>query len=432
MAPKKITVGDDEWEISSADGFKSLLHALEIKWICRDGINIIDFESLVDGGRYTLGPPIRPPPLTPQQLPDATVAVLNEMVEDYVARKRTIRLSDATEGAKTELLDMLRLPEKGAAWPNKPTISQHVDRFTWLKGDEDSDENRQAYMEHLKKILKIPAGYDLADSQPDRTMLSVELFRGMAESRKISGTTDVAIAKAEHIHNGAVRNNIESLLELKTVNNMKKKDHSPQTIGEHFAASYLNPDHAIVSVLTDLNTKWIFFWFAFGEDDSKMSLYKLRLDGDGAATYAKYLLDSLFDNSVDNLPVTFAKRQPLQAVLGGLVSRKKARMELDVDSGPPPDQDSKPSLSGGTKQNPASNTSSANGNDSSGQQSNQSVTGDGAAGSMSMASALSLFASATDRDVANELDLLDMVDANEQYKIVSSFALKHIVPYMKG
>ena len=59
MAPKTITVGDDEWEISSHDEFKSLLIAMEAKWICRDGKNIIGFESLVDGGRYTLGPPMQ-------------------------------------------------------------------------------------------------------------------------------------------------------------------------------------------------------------------------------------------------------------------------------------------------------------------------------------------------------------------------------------
>ena len=56
MAPKKITVGDQKWEISSADEFKSVLNVLGIKWICREGRNIIGFESLVDGGTYTLGP----------------------------------------------------------------------------------------------------------------------------------------------------------------------------------------------------------------------------------------------------------------------------------------------------------------------------------------------------------------------------------------
>ena len=49
---------------------------------------------------------------------------------------------------------------------------------------------------------------------------------------------------------------------------------------------------------------------------------------------------------------------------------------------------------------------------------------------MSMASALSLFAPPSDRDVANELDLVDMVGESEQYEIVRSFAAKHIVPYM--
>ena len=52
--------------------------------------------------------------------------------------------------------------------------------------------------------------------------------------------------------------------------------------------------------------------------------------------------------------------------------------------------------------------------------------------SMSMASALSLFAPPSSRDVANELDLLDMMDVNEQYDTVRKFAKQHIVPYMRG
>ena len=59
---------------------------------------------------------------------------------------------------------------------------------------------------------------------------------------------------------------------------------------------------------------------------------------------------------------------------------------------------------------------------------------DGCYGSppMSMANALSLFAPLADRDVANELDLLDMLDPEEQYEMVKSFAMKHIVPHMRG
>jgi hypothetical protein len=48
-----------------------------------------------------------------------------------------------------------------------------------------------------------------------------------------------------------------------------------------------------------------------------------------------------------------------------------------------------------------------------------------------MVSILSQFAPPAESDVANELDLLDMVDEHEQYEIVRAFAAKHIVPYMR-
>jgi len=324
------------------------------------------------------------------------------------------------------LMDTLYLPEKGASWPNKPPMSHHINAFVWHDGDEDSEENRVAFLTHLKDMLQIPENYNLADVLPEKHLLSVELFQGVPGSRKISGTTDVAIAKARHVRNRVVRNNIETLLELKTPKNIKKKDHTPQTICKHFAASYLNPDHAVVSVLTDLSSKWIFFWYAIGEEDSKMSLYRLMLDGKGAAAEAKYLLDSLYDSSVgDALPATFAERQPLNAVLNDLVSRKRRRMDLD---GPNVGQNSKPSLLGGAEQYPDPITDSLS--ESSAQQSNQRVTGGGGSASIRMAHALSLFAPPADRDVANELDLLDMVEPDQQYEIVSSFASKHIVPYM--
>jgi hypothetical protein len=242
-----------------------------------------------------------------------------------------------------------------------------------------------------------------------------------------------AIAKSEHVRNNVVRNNIEILLELKTPKNTKEKDYRPQAICEHFAASYLNPDHAIVSVLTDLNNKWIFFWFAAGEDDSKMALYNLVLDGEEAAADAKYLLDSIYGNSVgDTLPTNFVKRQPLQAVLDALVRHKKALMELDGGNGHSPNQGSQPSSSSGAGQHQHSIAEfSSKQNDSSRQRSNHGRTGGGST-PMNMANSLSLFAPPADRDVANELDLLDMVDSSEQNKIVSSFVSKHIIPYMKG
>lgn len=177
--------------------------------------------------------------------------------------------------------------------------------------------------------------------------------------------------------------------------------------------------------------------FAFGDDhSSEVSLRKLVLDGEGAASDAKYLLDSLYDISFGvTLPITFAKRQPLRAVLD-TVKRKRARIELDDGNGPNPDQQSIHSSTSGAEQHPGSNDASGpKENDSSGHQRDLrgvvEAVDDGSA-PMSMANTLSLFAPPVDRHVANELDLLDMVDTDEQYEIIKSFASKHIVPHMRG
>ena len=359
------------------------------------------------------------------------MALLGEMAKDHSKKRRTIVLSNATQGVKNDLMDMLGLEEKGASWPNKPSLRQ-CSGFEWFHSQEDSKENREGYMGHLGQMLQIPQTHQLADVQPDRGLLSVEFHPTVTESRRVSGTTDVAIARSQHVSNHAVRNNIETLLELKKPRNMQGADHCPQTIGEHISASYLNINHPVVSVLTDLNTKWTFFWFAVC--DAEMSLCKVFLQGNDAAAEAKYLLDSLYDNSDGRaLPDTFAKRQSFQAVLDGLVQRKRARTVPDGDNEHNPDQDSKPSSSSGAAQPPGSNAdSSSERNDSSGQPRNQHGTGNGGSARMSTASALSLFAPPADRDVANELDLLDMLDPDEQYETVKSFAMKHIVPHMRG
>ena len=311
------------------DAYRSWLERVPLTAAAFNGASDADrvtFRTQYEGLRQQQQPP-------PPQFSEKAKAGLELMAEDYLTRKRTIVLSEATCSAKNDLMDMLDLPEKGASWLNRPAVSQRVDGFSWLKGDEHVIENRTAYMAYLNGILQIPATHALADAQPNRALLTVELLREMQESRKISGTTDVAIAKSEHVRNKAIRNNIETLLELKKPKNLRKKDHTPQTVGEHFAASYLNSKHPVVSVLTDLNTSWTFFWFAIEEDHSDVALYKLHLDGGEAAAEAKYILDSLFDDesSGDTLPTTFSNRLSFQAVLDRVVQNKKKRMRREFD-----------------------------------------------------------------------------------------------------
>ena len=380
-------------------------------------------------------PPVQEQQPQLSQLSETAIAGLTLMAEEAMAKKRTIVLSEVSMTTKDDLMDMLGSPEETAVWPNKPDLSKYIEGYSWLGSDEDSSQNRTAYMAYLKDLIQLPERYALADMQPKRRLLTVELFRETTESRKVSGTTDVAITRSANVGGDTVRHNIQTLFELKKVDNMSKKDHTPQTVLEHFAASYLNPGHPVVSVLTDLNGRWTFFWFAKREYDSKMALYRLPLNGAKSVVEAKYLLDSLYDDSSprDKLPTTFADRQSYEAFAQIVVQNKRQRRGFGRDDGNSPDQDTKPSSSDGADRhsNPGTGGGFSSTSRGRGNQTDQGTSGGGGEVPMNMASTLSLFAPPAYRDVANELDLLDFVDVDEQYEIVRSFAEKHIVPYMR-
>jgi hypothetical protein len=382
---------------------------------------------------YIISTPCRgnPPEQPVQQLPAEAVDGLIALAHDYIAKKRTIVLSEATSSAKDGLLDMLKVPETGASWPNKPAILEEFPGFEWLTSNEDSPENRTAYMSHLTTHVRLPADYLMKDVQPNRTLLNVQL-RGIEESHSIKGTTDVVIAESKNIQNDAVRNSVEALLELKKPKNLQNKDHNPQTICEHLAASYLNASHGVVSVLTDLNRSWTFYWYAENKGGSGVALYKLKLeDEEEPARLAKYILESLNNESRrETLPTTFVDRLSFQAVADKINEEhesKRARRDFGGGGGSFQTQDGKPAGRG--HQPPPSGPGS---NSSSGMEfQNNDNAGDGNR-TMDMARALRRFAPHSNSDVANELDLLDMVDETEQYEIVRSFAAKHIVPFMTG
>jgi hypothetical protein len=348
-------------------------------------------------------------------------------------KEKSILLSKATSSAANELLVMLGLPEIGASWPNIPSNLEDFPGFDWLSQDEDSEGNRKAYMAHLESHVKLPENYSMADVQPKKSLLTVKIpIRGTEESRHIHGTTDVVIAKSNNIENDAIRNSVEALLELKTPTNMKRRDHTLQMVCERFAASFLNHKHEVVSALTDPNSSWIFWWYAENPDGSGVALYKLNLQGEKAARLAKYILESLTDRSRrGTLPDTFVDRlsfESLMEILAKDDSNKRVRRDFGGGGGSSQAPGGEPTRPGGQPPAP----SGSGGNSSSGVEFRNNVDAGDGSRTIDMARTLSLFAPHSNSDVANELDLLDMVDEDEQYEIVRSFAAKYIVPYMRG
>lgn len=365
-------------------------------------------------------------------LPPEALSGIVAFGKDYIAKTRTIVLSEATSLGKEFLLEMMDLPEDGVSWRSKPSSSTlgEIPCFDWRPSSEDSLENRTAYMTHLQNHVQMPAGYSIADVHRKRGLLNVE-FKGTETVRRISGTTDVVIARTVHVANDAMRHNIEALFELKKPQSIQTKDHSAQVVCEHLAASYLSRRHAVVSVLTDLNLFWVFYWFAEQNDDSRVALCKLKLEANNeAARLAKYLVESLNDDSRrDYLPTSFVDRLSFDAVMDKLVEKrdqKRARKDGGGDGDGSHPQDQKPV--GSQDQKPPSRT-----DDYSGDKRSQNSGGqDPDPGATDIASALLLFAPPSERDVANELDLLDMVDEDEQFEIIRAFAAKHIAPFTTG
>ena len=448
MATKKtITVVDSNRTVAlgSNVGYQQWLDREGVQSLVdSEGCEIVEYGLLVDGGEYTLGPPQQQQQQQNQfQLPAATVAGLNDFVSDFVAKKRTIVLSKATSSARNECLDMIKLHEIGASWPTKPTDLPEFPGFEWLSGDEDCPENRTAYMKHLENHLKLPGMYSLADVQPISTLLNVVLPGRDDQSRKVSGTTDVVLAKSTNIENDAIRNNVEALIELKKPRNMRKKDHTPQTVIEHLAASFLNEWHGIFSVLTDLENSWTFYWYAEAENGPGVALHKLKLKPEAeAARLAKYILEN-FNNEArrETLPTQFLDRLSFAAVLekiGGSDSDKRPRM--DPSGGGEGGSRDPRAMGGHSKTFGSEDSPSGPGGSSGGAEPPSERGGGGGSGDgdgdgntqNNMARVLRRFAPNSSSDVGNELDLLDMVDETEQYAIVRSFAEKHIAPYMTG
>ena len=92
----------------------------------------------------------------------------------------------------------------------------------------------------------------------DRDLLSAEL-RGF--DVKVSGNVDVPLVSCHHQSLAKVRENLLAAFEFKKDSNMDHTGIERQVTLQHMAASCLNPDTGMLTVMTDLCSQWHFFWF---------------------------------------------------------------------------------------------------------------------------------------------------------------------------
>ena len=300
MAPKKITVIDaygkeNKIVVANDSEFKSMVDnynvcCLEtddsIKW------KIYSFESLVNGDTYAVGPSVkRKKQKQDSEEEEHRTARSDEAIEYIFKQKQdsqTLFISKPETRTFGAAMNRIGVRKDAPVWNNKPTnLPSAPPRFKWLASKEDSPENRAAYMAYLRnnKNLVLPPDTIIFDGNADGELLNVQMegFRV-----KTSGSIDVPLANSRHQSLAIVKENMLGAFELKKDTNEAHANIERQVTLQHMAASYLNPNTGLLTVMTDLHDRWHFFWFT---KDKRLMRYE------STESEARFLIKHMLDGS---------------------------------------------------------------------------------------------------------------------------------------
>lgn len=352
-----------------------------------------------------------------------------KLVDRMDIADKTVAMSGASKGKRDIVLEHFGIVLSGAEWSSRPedaALSDTSDAmYTWTLANEDAPEQRDAYMRHLKnKVLFLPTGYAVKDCAIKSNLLSVQ---NMGGKFKFNGTTDVVVAQTRHVENSAERNHVEVELELKTTRNNNMAKHEPQAVLEHLASSFLNETCGVLTVLTDLNEKWVFYWFhPNGREIMKLDTDRKR---------AQFLLDNMIPNKSKNkcectsadLPEHFWNRG-----MWNVVGKKLPDKIKEED-----DEDGTGNKKRKTELDRKNESSDArHGKNDSNQGGDSASSGIAHGGNVHDGQQKCTLAQLYDYvadDVGNEMDLLSMTDdEDERIRVVRCFLARHIVPGIVG
>lgn len=384
-----------------ADGDTPLLETFGTLLRCNGGI------LKIRETRYR----IRAQQLEQQQL-DASTREVVEYVRKQQREAETLVFSKVKSDAYREVTDDLGVKLTGAKWNQRPTDIPDVQGgFTWFKSKEDSQENRDGYMNYLGDKIHWPAGYAVADCNAYKDLLSVATLGG--GKHKTSGNIDVVLAEEKDVENCTIRQNIRAGIELKKDTNAGSHEH--QVVLQHLAASSLNPDESVLTVMTDLNKRWHFYWFG----SQRGRLYKCIAR---TGSEAKFLLEHMFgtSDSIDAtlFPTEFLGRATWREFFGKNLLTIRETPSKDSHG----DNDDFPPDSRHSQERESRDPHSYGGNNESDKKDDSKEAG---------AHGEQVGGKTYGMDVANEIELLDFVDDEEEKRAIHlRFLSNHILPMM--
>lgn len=223
-------------------------------------------------------------------LPALAETTAEKVFEKMEIASSSISFSTVKTKQYEKVTNLLRFKIKGAAWKHNGRIPEtQTQLHTWLDGKEDSPENIQAYMNYINLELKPKFRWKDEHEYIDcnekgfglKSLLDTYHFDG---KHSTSGNIDVVLVELPNKAAMAIKNNIELGLELKHTKNTG--EHERQVILQHLAASFLNHDYPVLTLMTDLSERFTFYWFG----KSEKIIWKYR----ASIAEAMYLLDHMF------------------------------------------------------------------------------------------------------------------------------------------
>lgn len=238
-----------------------------------------------------------------EQIHEIKTAVLQQQQHS----DSTILISEHSTTVHKNVIAELGIPLDTPEWNEKPSgFTAAKSNFSWLKGKEDSPQNRKKYMAYLNdiKYIVFPPCSKLFDTAGKKKFFNVKML-----GYHIVGSIGVVLAADRHQDATTVQvvSNMWAGIELKK--NATGETCQRQAILQHLAASFLNPDEGILTILTDIYQTWCFYWFS--KQKNRLMKYKASCWDE-----ATYLIRNMMEkNSQISTPQDFLNRASLNEML---------------------------------------------------------------------------------------------------------------------
>jgi hypothetical protein len=240
------------------------------------------------------------------------MVIATEKIEPLIAyiRKKelddaTLRLSQPPVTAYQNTIQKIGIRFSAPMWEIKPNLLEDeastIPPFSWLDSKEDSKNNRTEYMAYLNKNITLPPHSKLFDATMMRGLLSTEI---VPHDVRISGNIDIVLAAEHHQKALTTRNEMWAGIELKKdMNDTKADETQRQVVLQHLAASFLNEDTGILTIMSDLCERWYFYWFS--KEKNALMIYIASSRGE-ACYLIRHMMDT--DQQQNTTPQDFLNR----------------------------------------------------------------------------------------------------------------------------